>query len=463
MTSRTRPAVPVAADQNARRVRAWPVRRHRAAQARVPMDDGVELLADLYLPVGAVEPPLPTIVVRSPYGRHGSLTHAPALAGEGFTVLVQSCRGTGGSGGSSDPSSTSSATAWPPTGGYAASPGSPAPSRRTGRVTSATPSGRWRDGCARRPGNAPDALCLNVTMADFGAITWNNGAFSLGGSLGWSQPDGPAGRRGAMVRALLARRPDRKLAKAFGVLPLRAATPPWRATRSAGTRTGWPTRSSPTTTGPSQSHTASVHRRHRTRLHGHRLVRHLPALAAAQLRTTRRGRPPAAADHRPVGPRSASRAGRFSRSRSRFLKEHFAGAPAPGRRPCAPSSPGPGGRPVARPPAWPPPGARVAAWYLHPSGLLDPAAPDGGVTRYGYDPTGPHPALGGPSLLPHCGPVDNAPTNAAPDVAVFRSAPLADAVVVAGEPVAEDQVPLDGSRAPTCSSGSATCTRTAAR
>ena len=37
------------------------------------------------------------------------------------------------------------------------------------------------------PDHAPDALCLITTMPDFGAITWDNGAFSLRNALGWTQ------------------------------------------------------------------------------------------------------------------------------------------------------------------------------------------------------------------------------------------------------------------------------------
>jgi putative CocE/NonD family hydrolase len=87
-------------------------------------------------------------------------------------------------------------------------------------------------------------------------------------------------------------------------------------------------------------------------------------------------------------------------------------------------------------PAWPPPGAAVQPWHLHASGQLDPSTPDGGVTRYTYDPDDPTPAVGGPSLLPDSGPVDNAAHEGRADVTVFRSAPLREAVVIAGEPVA---------------------------
>src|SRR5215472_3385283 len=70
---------------------------------RVPMPDGVQLLADRYVPGGAGRPPL--VLVRSPYGRRGfwGLVFGRLLAERGFQVLVQSCRGTFGSGGTFDP------------------------------------------------------------------------------------------------------------------------------------------------------------------------------------------------------------------------------------------------------------------------------------------------------------------------------------------------------------------------
>ncbi|MGO7983511.1 CocE/NonD family hydrolase, partial [Rhizobium johnstonii] len=67
---------------------------------RVPMRDGVDLLADLRLPVGMIDPRTPTIVVRSPYGRRSYVgAIGSALASHGFPTLVESCRGTFGSGG----------------------------------------------------------------------------------------------------------------------------------------------------------------------------------------------------------------------------------------------------------------------------------------------------------------------------------------------------------------------------
>jgi predicted acyl esterase len=70
-------------------------------------------------------------------------------------------------------------------------------------------------------------------------------------------------------------------------------------------------------------------------------------------------------------------------------------------------------------------------WHLHASGLLGRAAPDGGGTRYTYDPGDPTPAVGGPGLTPDSAPADNRAHELRSDVAVFRSAPLEAAVVIA--------------------------------
>jgi hypothetical protein len=66
---------------------------------RTPMRDGTVLLGDLYRPRGAG--PLPVVLIRTPYGRRTVLGRlfAVVLARRGFQVLVQSVRGTFGSGG----------------------------------------------------------------------------------------------------------------------------------------------------------------------------------------------------------------------------------------------------------------------------------------------------------------------------------------------------------------------------
>jgi predicted acyl esterase len=78
---------------------------------RIPMPDGTHQLADRYIPQAGG--PCPTLLVRTPYGRgfpydfvYGSL-----FAEQGFHVLLQSTRGTGGSGGIGEPFTAEAADA----------------------------------------------------------------------------------------------------------------------------------------------------------------------------------------------------------------------------------------------------------------------------------------------------------------------------------------------------------------
>ncbi|WP_431926759.1 CocE/NonD family hydrolase [Nonomuraea jabiensis] len=66
---------------------------------RVPMPDGVVLLADRYRPRGAGS--LPVVLVRTPYGKHKLDVKGTGrlLARRGMQVVVQNVRGTFGSGG----------------------------------------------------------------------------------------------------------------------------------------------------------------------------------------------------------------------------------------------------------------------------------------------------------------------------------------------------------------------------
>ncbi|MBI1220828.1 MAG: CocE/NonD family hydrolase [Rhodobacteraceae bacterium] len=73
----------------------------RQADLSVPMPDGVRLATDVYLPTGA-RPPLPTILVRLPYGKtlYGEARHWVSLfAARGYAVVVQDMRGRFASGG----------------------------------------------------------------------------------------------------------------------------------------------------------------------------------------------------------------------------------------------------------------------------------------------------------------------------------------------------------------------------
>lgn len=68
---------------------------------RATMSDGVELVADRFAPQGSEK--LPIVLIRSPYGRSGFIRLlAFAFAERGYQTVLQSCRGTSGSGGTFD-------------------------------------------------------------------------------------------------------------------------------------------------------------------------------------------------------------------------------------------------------------------------------------------------------------------------------------------------------------------------
>jgi uncharacterized protein len=84
-------------------------------------------------------------------------------------------------------------------------------------------------------------------------------------------------------------------------------------------------------------------------------------------------------------------------------------------------------------PDWPPPADRQP-WFLHTDGRLDrtPPAP-GGPDRFRYDPEDPTPACGGPSLdMRSAGRKDQRRREARPDVLVYTSEPMTEPMTVVG-------------------------------
>jgi uncharacterized protein len=86
-------------------------------------------------------------------------------------------------------------------------------------------------------------------------------------------------------------------------------------------------------------------------------------------------------------------------------------------------------------PDWPPP-ATATRWYLQPAGRLasEPAG-DSPPDSYTYNPAHPTPSVGGTVLARDAGPRDNRKLEARPDVLTYTSAPLEDDLEVIG-PVA---------------------------
>src|SRR5215813_2786129 len=102
--SRPGPALAALSALTGRRWKLGPARNKISVErgVAVRMRDGAVLLADHYAPV--TSGPRPTVLMRCPYGR-GLLFAMPAqlYAERGYHVLLQSCRGTFGSGGTFRP------------------------------------------------------------------------------------------------------------------------------------------------------------------------------------------------------------------------------------------------------------------------------------------------------------------------------------------------------------------------
>ncbi|ORW93324.1 hydrolase [Mycobacterium sp. IEC1808] len=192
---------------------------YTVARVDVPMRDGVTLAADHYAPV--TSSPAGTLLVRGPYGRGFPFSHAYArlYAARGYHVVLQSVRGTYGSGGDFDPMVNEAADGADTVDWLREQPWF------TGRFGTVGVSylgfTQWA-----LLGDPPPELAAAVITAgphDFNASVWGTGSFAVNDFLGWSDlvahQEDPRGVKMAL-RQLQARR---KVAEAARALPLGSA------------------------------------------------------------------------------------------------------------------------------------------------------------------------------------------------------------------------------------------------
>jgi uncharacterized protein len=184
-------------------------------RVRVPMRDGVELLADHYEPTTAT--PSGTLLVRCPYGRAFpfSTLFAGVYAARGYHVVFQSVRGTFGSGGTFDPmvdevADGADTVEWlrhQPwfTGSFA--------------TIGLSYLGFTQWALLADPPPEMKAAVITVGLHDPSGPRWGTGSFGLNDFLGWSylvaNQETPSKLR-ALIRQARARR---ALARATGRLP----------------------------------------------------------------------------------------------------------------------------------------------------------------------------------------------------------------------------------------------------
>ncbi len=400
---------------------------------RVPMPDGAILLADRYAARGAAKPPL--VLARCPYGRRGpwGMMAGRLFAERGFQAVVQSCRGTFGSGGALDPFGSveqddAVATVewlrrqpW-----YPGSFGTFGPSYLG--IT------QWALAASALPDHA--AMAIQVTASEPRAMVRAGGSFALETMLRWIDQVAGQERTGAMVRQRIRERKLRELADQLPVGQLdrlaTGATRPYWQHWLAEDGDYWDRHSF--TSGPGKV-TAAVS------MVGGWYDIFLPAQLRdyAALRT---------AGHEPrltIGPwRHADNdaAGTWIRDGLDFLTACLsadgAGLPA-GRVRIFVT----GADEWRELPSWPP-DSTPHAWYLHPAGGLQAGEPgECPPDEYTYDPAHATPNLAGPAGLNGAARVDNRMLEARPDVLTYTSMALASDLEVIGVPEVDLRVSSD--------------------
>jgi putative CocE/NonD family hydrolase len=409
-----------------------PTTKYTVSEARVPMRDGIELIADVYEPTGDV---VGTLLARGPYGRAFpfSLVFADLHAARGYRVILQSVRGTFGSGGDFSPMVNEAADGADTVEWMRRQP--------------------WWDGRFATIGisylgftqfallqDPPPELVTSVIIAgphDMGLSTWGTGSFAVNDFLGWSnlvvhQED--PGRIRAGIRQL---RAQKSVVRAAGESPLGAAgrallgegAPWWEdwLTPPADDNPFW---------GPLKVDSALD-----------RIQVPLLLLSGWQdlflpqtLHQFRHLRARGVDVSLTMGPWTHTQLlfaglGTVAKETQQWLDTHLAGRPVPPR-------PGRFRFHVAHEgwrelPDWPPTTAGHALYLQPGGGLADTAPSDRASASFHYDPSDPTPTIGGRLLSPNGGHRDDTALAARRDVLSFTSDTLRSDLVVHGCPVAE--------------------------
>ena len=217
---------------SARRNGLPPVNGVSVRPVRIPLRDGVELGADLYLPQGTSKA---LLLTRGPYGRGllFALMGARIFAGQGYSVLDVSSRGTADSEGDFDPMRTEAADGQDVIAWMRTQPWYP------GRFATVGASylGHTQWAMLSDPPEDLAACVIQVGPHDFARHAWGTGTFNLD-FIGWS--DLIVGQSGgnsltSIVRLATA---ERRLGPVLSALPLAdaaarqfAASAPWVAGR----------------------------------------------------------------------------------------------------------------------------------------------------------------------------------------------------------------------------------------
>ena len=387
------------------------------------MDDGAVLLADRWVARATRGRAQPTVLVRSPYGRRQlfGLIFGRLLAERGLQVVIQSVRGTFGSGGSFNPfderADGLATLRW--------IRGQPWHAERIGMIG---PSylGLVQWAVAPEAGDDLAALSIHASASQFHGQTYAGGSLSLETAGSWLVLVAAQQRRLAplaMARAL------RRLPALFSELPVghldqraTGAEVPWfREALASPAREDayWIARDFAAGVGNVNAPVQLIGGWYDIFLPW--MLEDFTALQAA-------GRNPQLL----VGPWAHTAPGLLAagmRDGLAWLRSGLLGDDRLVRRATVRvlvtgERTGGGWRDL---PSWPPPGTGERQLWLADQGRLQESPPPETPTagdRYRYDPADPTPSLGGPVLLAREPVVDNRPLEARADVLIYTTTPL---------------------------------------
>jgi len=405
---------------------------HRVNQGlHTPMRDGVELIADHYEP--HTSNPAGTILVRGPYGRGWpfSVLFADVYASRGYHVVVQSVRGTFGSGGEFSPmvreiADGADTAAWLRdqawfTGSFA--------------TVGISYLGFTQWALLTDPPPEMKAAVITVGPHDLSAPRWGTGSFGLTDFLGWSdmiahQED--PGRIRAIIRQVQARR---AVARATSMLPVGEA-----GRALLGTGAPWyeswlehPEHDDPHWA-PLQLHQALERTQIPVLLIGGWQDLFLEQTLAQYQRLREREVPVAVT----IGPWTHAQmmtkaAPTVVRESLDWLDAHLAGSRRVKRKPVRIHIDAHGWQDLNN---WPP-AMPEHVLYLRPAGHLGATAPDqdAPALTFTYYPADPTPTVGGRLLSPDAGYRNDTQLARRADVLTFTGAPLPADLYAVGTPL----------------------------
>jgi putative CocE/NonD family hydrolase len=407
---------------------------------QVVMRDGTVLLADHYYPRHTrhtrPRPNVPTILVRCPYGRAGlfGLIFGRPFAERGFQVLMQSCRGTFGSGGTFDAFRNEQSDGLDTLDWLKEQPWF---SGELGTV-GASYLGLVQWAVAAQAGEALKAMGVQISSSEFRSLTYPGESFGLDTALSWIQ-EMAYQEKGFLHLLREGGRHAKEVQEAAMHLPLRdadviATGKPVRYYRDWLEHNGpgdawWEAVDFSDTVGEV---TAPVN------MVGGWYDIMLPHILADYRRLRQAGKRP----YLTIGPWGHTSPQAFPymvRESLAWFRTYLLGEEGLLRK--APVRVFVMGRDKWRGlPDWPPPGYRAQRWFLQSGNGLAPQPPtyaEAEPDRYRYDPADPTPAVGGSSLSRNSGPKDNRAVEARKDVLIYTSPPLEQDVEVIGEVRAE--------------------------